>query len=158
MRDKVVLFDIDYTIFDTDLFKKSHLRNHSVYEEVDSVLEKLSDIAKLGIFSEGESSFQRDKLKKTGIGKYFQNQDIYIFSKKEGELGSIFEKYKDMTVFLVDDKLNVLYNAKKMNPLLLTIWVKRGIYAENQEPIKDFVSDYTIETLNQLPDIVSARQ
>lgn len=155
MTEKIVLFDIDYTIFNTDAFKESELQNHSAYIEVEEVLKKLSEMARLGIFSEGENGFQREKLKKTGIGKYFQEADTFIFSKKEEQLGSVLQNYEGMKIFLVDDKLNVLYNAKKMNPSIFAVWVKRGIYAQNQAPIEGFTPDAIVENLIQIPKIVS---
>ena len=36
----IVLFDIDYTLFDTAFFKESGLSEHKIYEEVIEVLEE----------------------------------------------------------------------------------------------------------------------
>ena len=81
-KKPIVLFDIDYTLFDTDHFKKSALTKHKIYEEVRDVLEKLSKIAMLGIFSEGNLEFQRKKLNQTGIEGYFKKDNTHIVLNK----------------------------------------------------------------------------
>src|SRR3989344_4096389 len=104
----VVLFDIDYTLFDTAFFKESGLSEHRIYEEVINVLENLSKIALLGIFSEGNISFQIKKLKETNIEKYFAKGNTHIVLNKLDELEGIFKRYKNRKFFFVDDKLTIL--------------------------------------------------
>lgn len=155
MKKKIVLFDIDYTLFDTDFFKKTNLRKHLVYDEVDDVLNRLSKIAKLGIFSEGELNLQKTKLLRTDIHKYFSKEHIHIVAKKDETLEGILRKYDDVMVFLVDDKLTILHQAKTIRPSLFTIWVKRGIYAKSQKPIKNFTPNAIIKNLKELIPIVA---
>lgn len=155
--EKLILFDIDYTLFDTDLFKKSQLKEHSVYEEVREVLNKLLLLANLGIFSEGKIELQKTKLKKTDIEKYFKKELTHIVEKKEEELKKILSKYKDNMLFLVDDKLTILCRAFKLLPSLKTIWVKRGRYAQGQKPIKGFSPTFIIRNLEELIPIISSK-
>ncbi|MBF8249934.1 MAG: hypothetical protein HW400_535 [Candidatus Levybacteria bacterium] len=151
----VVLFDIDYTLFKTGEFKDSHLQNYNIYEEVMGILSQLKNIASLGVFSKGEVEFQKTKLRKTGMIKFFQENNIHIFDDKEVNLLDVLEKYKDSKLFFVDDKLGILYSAKKHMPGIITVWVKRGPYAAIQKPIEDFVPSATINNLSNLYDIVS---
>lgn len=153
-KKKIVLFDIDYTLFKTDIFKNSDLKNYEIYEEVFLVLNKLSKIADLGIFSKGDLYFQNTKLIKTGVLKFFKEHDIHIFDNKDINLEKVLEKYKDKKFFLVDDKLPVLYNAKLKMPSVFTIWVKRGPFAESQQPIKNFSPDAIIKNLSDLDKII----
>jgi FMN phosphatase YigB (HAD superfamily) len=150
----VVLLDIDYTLFDTKTFKESALTNFSLYDEVLPVLEKLKDVAALGIFSKGDIEFQNIKLKQTGISDFFNQEDVHIFEDKDVNLDKVIEKYKAYKIFLVDDKLSVLCQAKTHNPAIFSVWVKRGPFAERQEPIKDFYPDATIENLSSLDKII----
>ena len=150
----VILFDIDYTLFDTAFFKQSGLSEHKIYSEVMQVLDSLSAIATLGIFSEGNLNFQKIKLQKTGIGKYFEQKNTHIVLNKLDELRSIHNRYKDVTTFFVDDKLSILFDAKKMFPEIFVIWVKRGFYAENQEPILGFKPDAEIGSLSEIVRII----
>lgn len=150
----IVLFDIDYTLFDTGFFKESGLSEHKIYEEVMMVLESLSKIAVLGIFSKGETEFQKTKLEKTGMMKFFKDYNIHIFDDKDANLINVLGKYKDSKLFLVDDKLGVLYSAKKHTSKVFTIWVKRGPFAKMQEPISEFKPDAEVETLSRVVGIV----
>lgn len=155
IKQKVILFDIDYTLFDTGLFKKTELKRHSVYGEVNDVLRELSKTSKLAIFSEGDTDFQTAKLNNTNIKKYFAENDIHIFKSKTEGLSHVLKKYSDGRLFFVDDKLNVLFDAKKMFPDIFVIWVKRGIYAQNQRKIENFIPDGVVNNLIEILSIVN---
>ena len=156
-KKPVVLFDIDYTLFDTKLFKKVDLTRHEIYEEVKDVLEKLSKIALLGIFSEGDLEFQRKKLDQTEIVDYFEKDNTHIVLNKLTEIRKVLQKYTDRETFFVDDKLNVLFDAKKIFPKVVTIWVKRGWYAENQKDIPAFEPDAVVANLSEVVKIVKSK-
>lgn len=153
-RQKIVLFDVDYTLFNTDIFKESSLETYELYEEVIETIEELGKIAKLGIFSEGDLDFQKMKLVRTDIHKHFGQEDIHIVEKKNDTLVKVLERYRDVELFLVDDRLGVLYEAKKHMPGVFTIWVKRGRYAQNQKEIKKFSPDATVENLRDVFSLV----
>ncbi|QQG40455.1 MAG: hypothetical protein HYV37_02690 [Candidatus Levyibacteriota bacterium] len=154
MMKKVVLFDIDYTLFDTEKFKGTNLQTFALYKEAVDVLEKLKDTVYLGIFSEGNLDLQKTKLIKTKIHSSFTRKHIHIVVNKEERIEQVLKKYKNCLVFLVDDKLTVLCQAKKLLPSLVAIWVKRGIYAEKQLPINGFTPDAIIENLRELIPII----
>ncbi len=156
-KKPVVLFDIDYTLFDTALFKKSYLTRHKIYEEVRDVLEKLSKNALLGIFSEGDLEFQRKKLNQTGIVDYFEKDNTHIVLNKLTEVRKVLQKYVDRKTFFVDDKLSILFDAKKIFPKVVAIWVKRGVYAENQIDIPGFEPDAVVENLSEVVKIVKLK-
>ncbi len=155
-KKKIVLFDIDYTLFDTDILKQSNLKIHSLYKEVTNVLDQLSKKVNIGIFSEGEITLQKKKLIETEIEKYFYKEHVYIVEKKDQRSFELFKNYEHFNLFLVDDKLTVLYEIKKIYPYVFTIWVKRGKYANVQKPIKDFVPDAQLDNLEDLVSIVES--
>lgn len=155
-KDKFVLFDIDYTLFDTRVFKKSNLEDFSIYEEVLDTLVTLSKSAKLGIFSEGGNEFQRSKLHRTDILKHFRQENVHIVPKKDDTVAEVMSRYKNNIVFLVDDKLSLLHLAKQLFPEIHTIWVKRGEYAENQKPIQGFIADYEVKNLQEIIPIIGS--
>lgn len=156
-KQKVVLFDIDYTLFNTDIFKASELKTHSIYDEVPEVLEKLSEIALLGIFSEGKLLLQQTKLQKTKIQGYFIEAHTHIVEKKDASIEEVLKLYKNNILYLVDDKLTVLHQASLLLPGIITVWVKRGIYAQKQQPIKNFAPHAIIDSLQELIPLVTAR-
>lgn len=155
---KLVLFDIDYTLFDTGKFKESQLALYNVYEEVIDMLVQVGKIARLGIFSEGELDFQKTKLLKTDIINHFLDENIHIVPSKDMMIGEILERYKDDEVFLIDDKLPILHAAKKIKKDIRTVWVKRGIYAENQKPITGFRPNYEVTNLSDIARIVQQEE
>jgi len=156
-KKPIVLFDIDYTLFDTDYFKKSSLTKHKIYAEVKDVLEQLSKIAILGIFSEGDLEFQRKKLNQTAIVDYFEKDSMHIVLNKLDEFRTVLKKYEERITFFVDDKLSILHDAKKIFPKVVTIWVKRGIYAQNQKEIPGFKPDAEVETLKEAVLIIISK-
>ncbi len=151
----VVLFDIDYTLFDTAFFKQSGLSVHKIYEEVMLVLENLSSYATLGIYSTGVHDFQKTKLEKTGMVKFFNEKDIHIFDDKDANLTRVLGKYKNSKIFLVDDKLTILYSAKNHMEKIYTIWVKRGPFADAQQPIFGFTPDAEVLNLSEIVSIIN---
>src|SRR3989344_1268237 len=153
-KSKVVLFDIDYTLFNTDVFKETQLKEHSVYDEVHGVLKNLSRVAELGIFSEGETDFQKTKLNNTDIKKYFKEKHVHIALNKKDQIRNILNKYSDKQLVLVDDKLTILYELKRVLPSIFTIWVKRGMYARNQKKISGFNPDATVNNLKEIVSII----
>lgn len=147
----IIFFDIDYTLFNTDTFKKSGLTRYESYPEVKEALSTLSKKARLGIFSEGELNFQKEKLNKLGIGKYFEVDSVFIFENKQGHIAGIFDSMDDKT-YVVDDKKEVLNLIHEINKAVKTIWMKRGVYAEHSK--SDYVPDYEVKDLSGVLSIV----
>lgn len=150
--NKLVLFDIDYTLFDTDSFKESNLTNFSLYEEIGPLLEKLSKISTLAIFSKGEIDFQINKLKNTGIDKYFSEEFIDVVVDKTEAFERVLDKYKNYEIYLIDDRIHNLETAKKHRRDIRTIWVERGPFA-----VKDtnFIPDKSISDLREIEGYIN---
>jgi FMN phosphatase YigB (HAD superfamily) len=156
IQSKIVLLDIDYTLFDTAHHKKSNLLKYQVYTEVQETLSELVKIARLGIFSEGDLFNQKKKLRETNIDKFFSEEHIHIVEKKFDVVQQMLHAYrKKGQLFLVDDKLTILHIAKQLFPSVYTIWVKRGEYARKQKPIKDFLADAEVELLHEIVPIIA---
>ena len=154
VEKKIVLFDVDYTLFDTDAFKKSNLTTYTLFEETLDAILALKQFADIGIFSEGETDFQKTKLAKTELAKHFIERHVHIVESKDVMLKEILMQYKDRDIFLVDDKLNILHLAKKLIPTAFTIWVERGPYAESQKPIEGFHPDGIVKNLAEIISII----
>lgn len=154
-NQKIVLFDIDYTLFDTDSFKLSNLQKHSLYSEVVEVLAKLSEVSELGILSEGDKSFQIEKLIKTEIESRFGKDHIFIVGDKLVELEGILGRFRNYKVYLVDDRRQILEKAKLFYPGVTTVWVQRGPFALNPST---FNPDVTIADLKALIPVVALKE
>jgi FMN phosphatase YigB (HAD superfamily) len=152
----VILLDIDDTMFNTALFIKSHLSESKMYEDVRQVLDNLNTFATIGIFSKGEVEFQKTKLKKTDLFDFFNEKNVHIFDDKNINLKQTADKYRGSKIFLIDDRLEVLYSAKKNIKEIFTIWIKRGRYAESQKPIPGFCPDSEVANLSEVVRIVKS--
>lgn len=156
LSDKpIILFDIDYTLFNTAHLKETNLAEFLLYEEVTGVLEELSPLATLGILSEGTTEWQEKKLHETDIVNFFDKKHTHIVEKKFNLGENILKGYKSSDrIFIIDDKLTFLFEMKSVMPALQTVWIKRGVYAMNQSPISGFTPDFTIDTLNELVPLI----
>lgn len=149
----IVLIDIDDTMFNTALFKESNFSQNKAYDDVIRALENLNTLAILGIFSKGEIQFQKAKLEKTDLFKFFNENNVHIFDDKNVNLRQVVAKYSNSKIFLIDDRLEVLCSAKKNVNDIFTIWMKRGRYV-NQEKITGFAPDSQVENLMEVVKIV----
>jgi len=127
-----------------------------LYEETKEVLEGLSKnkLLKIGIFSGGESNFQRNKVKE--IEEYLHKEHMHIFTFKHRQLLSIMEKYKKQNLYLIDDYLEILHAAKKVNKNIFTVWVKRGRFAVEHKGISGFQPDATVTNLREVVKIINS--
>ena len=212
-KRKIILFDIDHTLFDAGLYRKlmfdivadvvafenrekllatledvyfSHREKTGGYFDIEFMLEELGrelaievdsaaildailadeesfqkslftetidvmeTIAKdkeirIGVFSSGREEHQLKKLET--FAHIFHKEHMHIFMFKDKEIAHVMETYRDDVVYLVDDVLKILYNAKKHHQNLITIWMKRGRLAAKQTSMEDFTPDYTVENL-----------
>jgi hypothetical protein len=156
-KSKIVLLDIDDTLFKTDLFYQSNFTRFEMYDEVHSALKELSKIAIIGIFSQGELAFQHRKLVETNILHYLVEEHIHIVENKIQTVENLLKTYKDSgKIFFIEDRLDILRLAKLSFPSLTAIWMKRGRYVEKQKEVTDYTPDYTIENLLQSVPIIAA--
>lgn len=134
---------------------KEVLNNSSVflYPEVVSFLEKFKNELDLYILSYGgdDGDFQKEKIKRTKIEKYFN--EIHITN----EIGKIstLETILDDTnkIILVDDSPEVLFKAKKFSHEIITIRINRGEGKYKNYPDNSNI-DFSINNFKELEKIV----
>lgn len=154
-QNKIVLLDIDDTMFNTALLKESGLTTYEMYDDVHDALEELAQVCSLGIFSQGELAFQLKKLHETNIHKYFTEEHMHIVENKIEVTQTILHQYGDKgKIYIVEDRLDVLKMAKHCNPTVFTLWMKRGRYAEQQRNPVHYIPDATVENLHQVVPII----
>jgi len=152
-----VLLDIDDTIFNTGKLIESEFTTFELYNDVREALEALAKICTLGILSQGELTFQQRKLLETKIERYFHQNHTHIVDVKVEAFEGILKRYHGVgKVFFVEDRLLTLSKAKKTDPGIVAIWMKRGRYAKTQKTLSEFTPDFTITSLDELISIVSA--
>jgi len=154
--DIIILFDIDNTLFNTLRLKESELKIFEIYEEVKETLVELSTVAKLGILSQGQIAFQEKKLRETNIAQYFFEEHKHIVEYKIDVMKEVFERYHNKAkVYFIDDWIEMLRFAKKTDPSVVTIWMKRGEYAQVQEESNDFIPDAVVTNLRGVIPLIN---
>lgn len=150
---KIVLFDLDHTLFNTPLFKQSQLTDFQQYEEAFEVIDSLKDTAVIGVYSEGDLVLQTKKLTETKLLEHFPKENLFIFDKKLEHIEEIFKKDADKDFFLIDDRALVLSKVKTYNPDVHTIWIRRGIYQD--EIVDGFTPDKTVTNLRDILEYIT---
>ena len=131
------------------------LDNSSVflYPEVISFLEKFRNKFDLYILSYGgiKSDFQKRKIKKAGIEKYFRG--VYVANKidKISLLKKVLDS-SDRAVF-IDDNPEILSGAKKVFPEIITVRINRGEGKYKDYP-NDSRIDFSVKNLEELEKMV----
>jgi hypothetical protein len=118
-----------------------------LYEETHHVVNEFEKLGEIGIFSQGMERFQRLKIKQ--IAHIFKDHHVHIVPNKISAFQTIFNKYRQSDIFFLDDSLPILHAVKIAYPSTIVIWVKRGRYAHNQQPIIDFIPDATVLNLQE---------
>ncbi len=133
---------------------KDEIFSDNLYEETKEVLESIAKdpSIKIGIFSGGESGFQLKKIEQ--IENFFNKDHVHIIKYKHLNILKIIQKYKNFKIYLIDDILDILYNAKKIDKNMTTVWIKRGRFAENAKLIKGFKPDFEIRNLKEIIPII----
>lgn len=157
LGQKIVLLDIDDTMFNTALLKQTGLTQFEIYQDVQNALEELAQVASLGIFSQGEIAFQKQKLKKTNIHHFFAEEYTHIVKDKIKAITALIQIYKSKgKLFIVEDRLDVLKVTKECQNDIFTIWMKRGRYANSQRNPVMYTPDAIVTNLYQVVPIIKA--
>lgn len=144
--------DIDPQVFE-DVWSDTNLLKEALYPESEEVLERLSnDDFILGVFSSGTNAFQKSKIAK--VAHFFEEEHLHIHEMKDEKLPDIVKKYDGKHIMLIDDYIPVIEKAKKADPDMTTVWIKRGRLSEKVAPSEAFPPDYVIENLRELLPIV----
>jgi GNAT superfamily N-acetyltransferase len=100
-------------------------------------IKKLKKLGKVIIFSLGEEKYQKIKIQKSGIEKVAGKKNVIIVRNKKTGLKSLINKIKKdkfTDISIVDDVSNILTEAKKIDPQIITVWVRFGRY-KNRLPL-----------------------
>lgn len=134
--DRELLHKIFWNI---DLFEEN------MYKDT-SVIRDLSKVAKIGIFSKGDSNFQNQKL--TLFQDLLDDYNVHIFPNKKNKISEVLEKYKDFQVYLIDNQNDVLIKAKEILPEVYAILIDRNNSNKAEGGIVKIIS------LNDLKSII----
>lgn len=152
LRKLTQKFKINKNIIEKFFYDEDALKR-CLYDETKEVLEAVSKVALLGIFSQGFSRFQKAKL--LTLENLLERPHIHITLSKHMTLPKIVSSYKSKKLYMIDDALDVLHRAKKLNQNIFTIWVRRGRFASRQKPIPGFKPDAEVENLKSITKLIT---
>ncbi len=117
-----------------------------LYEEILGLIEKFAKLGEIGVLSQGETIYQLGKF--ASIFHHFHPERIHISPDKKSKMVNILNNYSNYKVYYVDDLLSMLSSAKEIRPDIVTIWSRRGLFAQSQKKTS-FKPDLEIENLTQ---------
>jgi hypothetical protein len=106
------------------------------------------------VLSDGDAVFQPRKVELSGLWRVF-NDNVLIFVHKEQELANVERFYPARHYVLIDDKLRILVEVKRVwGDRVTTIFARQGHYATDIKAISALpVADVTIECIGDLVNI-----
>lgn len=127
------------------IFWNIDLFEENMYKDT-SLVRDLSKVAVIGIFSKGDSDFQKQKI--TFFGDFLDNDNIYIFPDKLSKINEVLGQYNNFQVYLIDNENDVLTRAKDLFPDIYAILIDRKNDKKETEKI------LKIKSLNDLKSII----
>ena len=117
-------------------------------------LEAVEHVKQFGtpvILSDGDVVFQPHKIHDSGLFKAFAGA-VLIYIHKEAELQDVEDRFPADHYVLIDDKLRILTEVKKVwGQRVTTLFVRQGHYALDQKVIGSYPpADFTIEHIGDL--------
>jgi FMN phosphatase YigB (HAD superfamily) len=115
------------------------------------VIERLRGWGPTVILSDGDVVFQPRKVERSGLFKAVKGK-VLIYIHKEQELDDVEKRYPAEHYVLVDDKLRILTEVKKVwGPRLTSVFPRQGHYAHDAKAMATYPpADITIERIGDL--------
>jgi hypothetical protein len=79
--------------------------------------------ARIGIFSMGDTNFQKAKISR--FKNILEEDLVYIFHNKLEKVSEVIRKHKDSKIYFVDDHADVLVSAKDFDSSVVTLLIDR---------------------------------
>lgn len=130
----------------TKIFKNIEFQR-TLYPDALKVLENLRKLGKVYLFTEGDSTYQKEKIIKSGLSSIVDG--VFLFEQKIRHLPEIMKQFKDYTVVFIDDRAKYLSIEKSKFPKVITLNVKQGHYAKEDQNNYSGV-DFTVDSLADL--------
>lgn len=103
------------------------------------------------VLSDGDVVFQPLKIERSGIGAAVDG-NVLIYIHKERELDDVEQRHRADHYVMIDDKLRILTEIKKIwGARVTTVFVRQGHYAHDPQVVSSFPpADVNIESIGDL--------
>lgn len=158
-----------------NVFLKRNFKKH-VFSKSKELIKILKKKGKVILYTLGDSYYQPVKIEKSGIKEAVGKKNIYLTQEKIKTVGAKVLELKSLgyeSIFIIDDRADVLEKAKKVYPEVITVWFKYGknknmplrdpklinLEIENQEELIFCLENY-VSTIKQnaISDTVSVQK
>ena len=141
----------DPHLLEISLFLLAYPFADRVYAGAFDVIRHLSSQAPVVILSDGDVVFQPRKVERSGLWKAVDGR-VLIYIHKEQMLDDVERRYPAERYVIVDDKLRILAEMKKVwRERVTTVFVRQGHYANDPALLAAYPPpDKTIEHISNL--------
>jgi hypothetical protein len=122
-----------------------------LYPDSLDVVERVKQLGKAVVLSDGDVVFQQLKVERSGIYESFEG-NILIYIHKEQELDDVERRFPARHYVLIDDKLRILTAVKKVwGARVTTVFPRQGHYALDPKILADYPpADISVERIGDL--------
>jgi FMN phosphatase YigB (HAD superfamily) len=122
-----------------------------LYPDSLDAVEHVKQWGKAVVLSDGDVVFQPLKVERSGIGETVDH-NVLIYIHKERELDDVEKRFPADHYVLVDDKLRILTEVKKIwGAKVTTVFPKQGHYAHDEKLVASLPpADISIERIGEL--------
>lgn len=120
------------------LFWDQEAIDECLYQD-STVVEAVGKLATPAIFSTGDDKFQRVKV--LTFKNLLDEKNIFVYEDKLKGFTEVLEKFSGYKTYLVDDRLEILEEAKKINPSSFAILVNRQKFEARSDKIDALVGN-----------------
>lgn len=150
LRDETPLSEMNeemyrhiHSVFDNYPFYKA------LYPYALETLHYLRTLGLTVVVSDGDLSFQAEKIVNSHLADAVEGR-VLLFVHKQEHLDDVMKRYPADHYAIIDDKSQILFDAKKvLGNRLTTIFVKQGKYASSPLP-ENFTPDITVAHIGDL--------
>jgi phosphoglycolate phosphatase-like HAD superfamily hydrolase len=101
------------------------------------------------IVSDGDLYFQAEKIFNSSLADAVDGR-VLLYTHKQEHLDKIIQRYPADHYVIIDDKLDILADTKKvLGPKVTTVFVKQGKYAARKLP-ENFIPDIIVDHIGDL--------
>ena len=123
--------------------------DQALYPYALETIQHLKTIGQVVIVSDGDLCFQAEKIFNSRLADAVEGR-VLLYTHKQEHLDDIMPRYPADHYVIIDDKSDILADAKKvLGPKLTTVFVKQGKYATRQL-LEQFVPDITVDHIGDL--------
>lgn len=123
-----------------------------VYPGIYELIEYIDPKGEIVILTEGDLVYQSMKIKNLRISKYLD--EMFVFENKKVNMGNINKIYNGRRIIAIDDKITDLEAFKKVNPDLIALHFKNGVYKDLVPEDGNFKANYVTENVNDLTNFI----